>query len=78
MKTSSNPTCGCYLIAMLICAAIGAFLWPYAIETIGQMLGKEVAVAWWQGALLGFCPVIGQTTVPFAVAAWILGLFLLV
>lgn len=68
---------GCSVCIMLICTVVGALLWPYSIETIGLMLDKQIHVAWWQGALLGFCPVIGQTTIAFAVIVWIFSLFLL-
>ena len=64
------------LIVMLILAIIGAFCWPYALNTWLTYLGKEAMITWWQGAILGFLPVIGYLTIPVAVITWILMLFL--
>lgn len=55
---------------------LGAFLWPYTINTWLEYFGKEASVIWWQGALLGLVPVVGQATIPVAVITWILMLFL--
>lgn len=78
IKFRVGSGCGCLLFPMVICAILGAFLWPYTIETIGLMLGNDdVHVAWWQGALLGFCPVVGQAMIPAAVITWIVSLFVL-
>ena len=63
------------LIVMAFCSLVGGFLWPYSIEAWAGLWGKNVDVLFWQGALLGFCPVIGQATIPVAVATWILMLF---
>lgn len=64
------------LIVLCICSAIGAFLWPYSLNTWLHFFGKPEIVVWWHGALLGFCPFIGQATIPVAVVTWILMLFL--
>jgi len=61
---------------MIICAVIGALLWPYSINTWLVYFGKAPSIVWWHGALLGFCPGIGQATIPVAVITWILMLFL--
>ena len=65
-----------FLIVLLLCAAVGAFLWPYSINTWLHFLGKPEVIVWWHGVLLGFCPVIGHMTIPVAVVTWILMLFL--
>lgn len=64
--------CGLIIIIMIISAIIGALLWPYSINAWLVFLHKTPCVVWWQGALLGFCPVIGQATIPVAVITWIL------
>lgn len=65
-----------WLIIMAVCALIGAFLWPYSLNAWLAFFGKPETIVWWHGALLGFCPVIGQATIPVAVVTWILMLFL--
>ena len=66
-----------YLIIMIISAAIGAWLWPYSINTWLIFFDKTPQIVWWHGILLGFCPLIGQSTIPIAVITWILMLFLI-
>lgn len=62
---------------MLIAGFIlGAVLWPYTINTWLLYVGKDPAVVWWQGGLLGFVPVIGQLSVPAAVVTWLVMLFI--
>lgn len=58
-------------------AAIGAFVWPYTLNSWLVFFGKPHSVVWWQGAILGFMPYIGQVGIPAAVITWILMLFLL-
>lgn len=55
---------------------IGAILWPYTLNSWLVFFGKEASVVWWQGAILGFMPFIGQVTIPAAIVTWILLLFL--
>lgn len=64
------------IIIMLLGAAIGAFTWPYTINTWLVYLGKEPAILWWQGSLIGFVPYIGSISIPAAVITWILMLFI--
>ena len=64
------------LVIFFICAIIGAVLWPYSINTWLAFFDKPQTVLWWHGALLGFCPVLGQVTIPVAVVTFILMLFL--
>lgn len=68
---------GIVFVIMLVCAIIGGLVWPYTITTIGLFFGKTIVVKFWQGAFLGFCPVVGQLTIPIAIVVWILSLFLL-
>jgi hypothetical protein len=69
-------SCLVFLGVMIICAVIGAYLWPYTLNTWLIFLHKAPKIVWWHGALLGFCPIIGQLTIPAAVITWILMLFL--
>lgn len=63
------------LIVLCIFAAIGAVCWPYTINTWLVFFGKPATIVWWQGALLGFVPGLGQVSIPAAVITWILMLF---
>lgn len=64
-------------IVMLISAVIGALLWPYSINSWLLFVGKPASITWWQGALIGFIPFIGQATIPVAFITWVLMLFLI-
>ena len=65
-----------FFIMLLVGGIVGAFLWPYTLNTWLEFLGKAPAIVWWQGALLGFIPFIGHLTIPAAIITWILMLFL--
>ena len=65
-----------FLITMIIGAIVGAWLWPYTLNTWLIYLGKTAKIVWWHGVLLGFCPYIGHITIPVAAVTWILMLFL--
>ena len=65
-----------FVFFMLIGAAIGAFTWPYTINTWLVFLGREPAIVWWQGSLLGFVPFVGHASIPAAVITWVLMLFI--
>lgn len=56
--------------------AIGAFCWPYTINTWLVYSGKPPAIEWWMGGLIGLVPGIGQLSIPIAVITFILMLFL--
>ena len=65
------------IVAVLgLCVLPGAVCWPYTINTWLVYVDKAPCVVWWQGFLLGFCPVIGQATIPAAFVTWVLMLFL--
>lgn len=68
--------CGCVILIMLLGAIIGAFCWPYTINTWLVFSGKSAVIVWWQGALLGFVPYLRQASIPAAVITWVLMLFL--
>lgn len=68
--------CLVLLLIMFIGAVIGAFTWPYTINTWLVYIGKEPQIVWWQGMLMGFVPYLGQVSIPAAVVTWILMLFL--
>jgi hypothetical protein len=63
-------------IILAVCAAIGALLWPYTLNTWLVFFDKAPAITALHGALLGFCPFIGQATIPAAVVTWVLMLFI--
>jgi hypothetical protein len=65
-----------FVFVCIICAIMGSILWPYTLNTWLVYFGKEAVINGLHGALLGFCPVIGQVTIPAAVVTWILMLFL--
>lgn len=61
---------------LIVCAVVGALLWPYTINTWLVFFGKQATVVWWHGMLMGFCPGLGQATIPAAVITWMLMLFI--
>ena len=46
------------------------------IDSWLMVAGKPPAVVWWHGALLGFCPVVGQLTIPVAMLTWVAMFFI--
>jgi len=64
-------------VVMIVIAAglclftMGAITWPYIIGAWALYLGKTVAIAWWQGGLIGLVPVIGPMGIPVSVMTWI-------
>jgi hypothetical protein len=64
------------VIVLCVSAIIGAFVWPYSINTWLEFANKEPVVVWWHGVLLGFVPAIGQVGLPLAAITWIAMLFL--
>lgn len=63
------------MLIFTISALVGAFCWTYTINTWLMVAGKPPCVVWWQGALIGFVPGIGQAGLPLAVITWIAMLF---
>jgi len=56
--------------------ALGAFLWPYTINTWLVYAGKPPGIEWWHGGLIGIVPGLGQLGIPGAVLTWVAMLFL--
>lgn len=61
---------------ILVSGIIGAYLWPYSINSWLIFLAKPAKVLWWHGFILGIIPGIGAMSIPFAVITWIAMLFL--
>lgn len=75
MKAKYN--CGGVLIFFLLFSAlIGGFTWPYTINTWLLYFNNPQRIVFWQGMLLGFCPYLGQASIPAAAITWLLMLFL--
>ena len=55
---------------------LGAFLWPYTINSWLRVAGKRPKVERWQGFLLGLIPIVGQFTIVAALVTWVAMLFL--
>lgn len=64
------------LVTLVIGALVGAVLWPYTINAWLVFFHKPPTVVWWQGAIIGFLPIIGHATVPVAFVTWVLMMFL--
>lgn len=64
------------LMIFFVFGLIGALAWPYTLNTWLVFIGKEAAIQWWDGFLLGMFPVIGQFSIPAAAITWILMLFI--
>ena len=75
MKIKRNRLIFILAIVIITFSIIGGALWPYTINTWLVFFEKPAAVTFWHGALLGFCPIIGQLVIPTAVFTWIFFLF---
>ena len=64
------------MVVLSISGIIGAFCWPYALNSWLVFLGKAPKVLWWHGFLLGYVPYLGQMSVLVAAITWILMLLL--
>jgi hypothetical protein len=64
------------LIGLSISGIIGAFAWPYTINTWLIFAGKTAVVKWGHGFLMGYVPFLGQFAIPCVVLTWIIMLFL--
>lgn len=65
-------------LMLIICVAfgLGAWLWPYSINTWLVYSGKEPAIEWWMGGLMGLVPGLGQSCIAVAFVTFILMLFM--
>lgn len=68
--------CFTFLLIFVISAIIGGFCWTYTINTWLLFAGKTATIAWWQGALIGLVPGLGQLSFPAAALTWIAMMFL--
>lgn len=64
------------LFVLSIFGIIGAFCWPYTINTWLVFVGKVPKVLWWHGFILGYIPWFGTLSIPAAIVTWVLMLFL--
>lgn len=64
------------LVVLSLSGIVGAFCWPYSINTWLVYFHHAPKLVWWQGALLGYVPFLGQASIPVAVITWILMLFI--
>lgn len=76
MKTTAGIGCLGILVVLIISAAVGAICWTYAINSWLEFAQKPARIVWWQGALIGFCPAVGQLSIPAAVLTFIVMLFI--
>ena len=75
MKFTGFAVIVAILALLTLCVLPGIVCWPYTINTWLVFVGKDPCIVWWHGLLLGFAPIIGQATIPAAIATWILILF---
>ena len=64
------------VILIGLSALIGAFAWPYAINSWLAYAGKAPCVEPMHGALLGLVPGFGYLSIPAAAVTWVAMLFL--
>lgn len=62
---------GALLLVFFAGAIVGAFCWPYTINTWLVFAHKDPVIVWWQGFLLGFIPGLGQLALPLTAITWI-------
>lgn len=65
-----------YLVFFLLYGILSGFCWPYVINEWLEVAGKEPIIVFWQGALIGYVPILGQLGLPAVVATWIALMFL--
>lgn len=66
-----------FFVAVLIIGiwSLCGFCWDYSINTALDIAGKDTQISWWAGYLIALVPGFGQISVPVAVVAWIVTLF---
>lgn len=75
VKTDAGLSCGCLVLIAAASFALSSFCWTYSINTWLLWAGKEPAVEWWQGGLLGLVPGLGQLSPAAAALTWVVGFF---
>lgn len=56
--------------------AIGAWLWPYTINTWLVYADKPPQIEWWMGGLFGLVPGVGHSSIMCAAITFVAMLFL--
>ena len=75
LEGTAGVGCCATIFVLAFVFTIGAICWPYTINSWLEFAGKEAAVVWWQGGLLGMIPFVGQFSVIAAVATWLIMMF---
>ncbi len=65
-----------WIFMLVLSVILGAWLWPYTLNTWLEFFGKAPVVVWWHGVILSLIPFTAPATIPAAVITWILMLFL--
>jgi hypothetical protein len=70
---------GCIIPIIIygIAIAVGGFFWWYSLNTWLLYFGKATIVLWWQAAIIGAIPGVGQFSLIIAFITWIAMLFIL-
>ena len=76
LKAGCATTLGCIFALMILNAILGAWLWPYTLNSWLEFFDKPAHIVWWQGSLIGFVPYVGNITIPAAFVTWVLMLFI--
>jgi hypothetical protein len=77
-KSSSSDSFAALILIIfifLIFVIIGAFCWPYAINSWLAYFHKPVRIIWWEGALLACVPYVGRFSSVVAVLTWLAMMF---
>lgn len=64
------------ILVLVVSVVVSAVLWPYSINAWLVYFGKEPAMLWWHGVLMGLIPGVGQGVLVVAAFTWVLMLFL--
>lgn len=75
-RSDATITGWVFLFLLIALAILGAWLWPYTLNTWLVFIGKPASIVWWQGALLGVAPYVSRMTIPAAIGTWFIFLFL--
>jgi len=70
---------GCIIPVIIygIVIAVDALFWHYSLNTWLTYFGRTTVVLWWQAALIGAIPGIGQISLIIAFITWLAMLFIL-
>ena len=65
-----------WIFFALLGFVVGACAWTYTINTWLVYMGKDAALTWWQGGLIGLVPWIGYISLPAAALTYLIMLFI--